>query len=282
MPSSLYGLARSISEYVRKRYGQQTRNADKAIDRQQPSDYVRGRKSLHDQMREVLFGREKKQGKESKLPGNAPPGSFDQRDGAAPAVDLRKTWPGSPDAEPPEAEYDDIQILGRDAGYDQGDFDAVMDGMRNTEGSSNVYGYYFERESRRTGIMYVTFLGRLPDGQRGGAGPTYAYYDVSVRKAVEFTKSTATSAGEAVWDYLRIRGTSHGHQHQYRLISSGGEYVPRKTTPWGYRNRAVPAIGPGRRSFQRNTLPEQAFSRGTPDRGRPDRGRPSRGQPDRG
>ena len=183
--------------------------------------------------------------------------------------------PGLGAADDDEGDY--IQLLGRDAGYDQGDFDAVMDGMRETPGSSNVYGYFYEREARRTGIMYVTFLARGSDGSRQGPGPTYAYYDVPVRKAHEFQRATAQSAGEAIWDYFRIRGTISGHQHQYRLVHVSGEYVPRKVTPEGYRPRAVPNIGTGRRGFQRNTLPAMRFSRGDPNRGAPNRGEPDRG-----
>lgn len=199
--------------------------------------------------------------------------------------------PGKPDPDQPdpndfgpELGSGDIELLGRDAGYDVADFEAVMDSMRKTPGSSNVYGYYFEREARRTGILYVTFLGQGRGKERSGPGPTYAYYDVPVKKAHEFQRATKESAGAAVWDYLRIRGTIAGHQHQYRLVHVSGEYVPRKVTPIGYKNRAVPALGTargpdGKRAYRRNTLPERTFfSRGRPNRGGPDRGEPNRGQ----
>jgi hypothetical protein len=188
---------------------------------------------------------------------------------------LRKIWPGVGNDD--EEEFDEIQLLGRDVGYHADDFAAVMDSMRRTPGSSNVWGYFFERESRRSGIMYVTFLAEVDGKKVDSPGPTYAYYDVSVRKANEFQKMSAVSAGGAVWDQFRIRGTVHGHQHQYRLVHVSGEYVPRKATPLGFKARAVPNIGIGRRGFRRNTLSPQTFSRGGPDRGGPNRGNPNRG-----
>ena len=277
MPSSLYRLARTISEYARQRHSRSVRQADDAIRRNQPSEYIRSRRNLAERFRKILFGDGDNEDKEeSGGSGPRPPGDSDQREGAPP-VDLREIWPGTPGAPESEPEYDDIQLLGRDAGYDEGDFDAIMSNLRRTEGSSNVYGYFFERESRRTGIMYVTFLGGR--GQdRHGPGPTYAYYDVPVKKALEFQRATAVSAGEAIWDYFRIRGTAAGHQHQYRLVHVSGEYVPRKVTPVGYRNRAVPNLGVGRRGFRRNTLPPMRFGGGAePDRGEPDRGELDRG-----
>lgn len=148
--------------------------------------------------------------------------------------------------------------------------------------SSNVYSYAFDPESRRHGILYVTFLRKWRGETLGGPGPTYAYYDVPVKVFHKFREAAKGSAGGAVWDMLRIRGTLWGHQYTYRLIHVEGEYVPRKATKRGFRTRHVPAIGMGRREFRRSTLPDQIFSRGTPDRGDPDRGYPDRGTPDRG
>src|SRR6056297_372497 len=280
MASSLYGLARKVSEYVRNRHSRQYRRADDAIDDSpKQSSYKRSRRGLYDRFKTILFGRDR--GDEQDDPATSPtaPPRPDQPEPAAP-VDLRKLWPGQQedDGFGPELGQGEIQILGRDVGYDEADFEAVMEAMRRTPGSSNVYGYFFEREARRTGILYVTFLAQRRGQTGSGPGPTYAYYDVPVKKAVEFQRATQESAGGAVWDYLRIRGTIAGHQHQYRLVHVSGEYVPRKVTPLGYKNRAVPALGVGRRSFRRNTLPEQKFfSRGGPNRGGPDRGEPDRG-----
>lgn len=334
MASSLYNLARKVSEYARERYGRQYQRADEAIERTQPSSYVRSRRSLFDRFKNLLFGKPE-QTAQSPEPGTphspgasagpvvAPPVQTQPQQQQSrpagggrpapqpiaplpPATPLPRPtptgpWPRTPSYPPqPTApqipggfaenpagplrpgshvsdELDDIQLLGRDAGYDEADFAAVMQGMRLTPGSSNVYGYYFEREARRTGILYVTFLESLPGGKRAGAGPTYAYYDVSVIKALEFQKAAAQSAGNAVWDYLRVRGTVSGHQHNYRLVHVSGDYVPRKATPVGFRNRAVPALGVGRREFQRNTLPQMRFQRGEPNRGGPNRGQPNRG-----
>lgn len=265
--SNLYGLARRVSEYVRDRFMRKVRDADDVVERRSggTKGYFESRKGF---------------------PRN-PPGNRRTNPGPPPIEappieppDYRDRPPGPPpdDDYGPELGSGDIQLLGRDAGYDEDDFAAVMEGMRTTPSSSNVYGYYFERESRRTGIMYVTFLESYRgEVKTGVAGPTYAYYDVPVKKALQFNKATEASAGGAVWDYFRIRGTVSGHQHQYRLVHTSGEYVPRKATPRGFRNRAVPDLGTGPRGYRRNTLPEQIFDRGGPDRGGPDRGSPDRG-----
>ena len=193
---------------------------------------------------------------------------------------------GAPPPDEPDEPPLEEPAGGRGAPYRIGDWRRVMVGMRLTPGSSNVFGYYFEFESRTQGILYVTFLGVNSDGSRSGTGQTYAYYDVSGRKYHEFARASDSSAGKAVWDYLRIRGTISGHQHNYRLIQSHGMYVPRKATPEGFRSRAVTARGTGVRGYRRSTLPERLFvtpeRRNRPDRGEPDRGTPNRGEPDRG
>lgn len=189
--------------------------------------------------------------------------------------------PGPPDDDfGPELGHGDIELLGRGVQYDEDDFFAMMDVAEKTPHSSNVYSFFFERESRKHGIMYVTFQRTMEGGKKIMApGPTYAYYDVPVKKAVEFRKSAKSSAGGAVWDELRIRGTYHGHQFQYQLIHVSGEYVPRKASPKGFVSRAVADLGVGRRSYRRNTLPPVRFNNGGPDRGGPNRGTPDRGQP---
>lgn len=123
------------------------------------------------------------------------------------------------------------------------------------------------------GVLYVTFKLWQP-GQRGERpnqpGPTYAYYDVPTAKYMMFLSKSKKSPGEAVWDYLRQRGSQHGHQHAYRLVfgaqvphggrevQAGGIYVPRKavaprTTKEGkairYVPRSLPAPGMGRRGI---------------------------------
>jgi len=156
--------------------------------------------------------------------------------------------------------------------------------------SSNVFSFSFRHESRTRGILYVTFLAWAPGRSgRSGRGPLYAYYDVPVTKYQQFKSAASSSAGSAVWDYLRVRGSSSGHQHQYNLLQGavmpgvvpGGVYIPRKATPRGFRRRAVPNVGTGKRGFTRSTLPERLF-RGAPDRGTPNRGTPNRGTPNRG
>ena len=164
-----------------------------------------------------------------------------------------------PGSQPPTEEpYDHIQLLGRDRSYDDS-LQRVMDRMRIVQ-SSNVYGYYYEIETtpERGGILYVTFLGGEGE-DRSGPGATYAYYDVPLEKYRRFQNASAVSAGNAVWDYLRIRGTIWNHQHRYRLIQVSGDYIPRKATRLGFKTRHLPAPGVGRRSFRRSTLAPRTF-----------------------
>lgn len=292
--SRLFGLGRKASEYVRQRMSQRVRAADDQIDRVESSEYVRQRRSMVEKLTEFVFGRTDKQYPRPPEPppvqprGPQPPPIVPRSIEPPPVVPrsqgpARPTTgqPGEPE-EPtggtewgPELGYGDIQLLGRDASYDPADWKVVMDQMRLTPGSSNVYGYYFEFESRTMGILYVTFLANGPKGERSGPGATYGYYNVPGRKYKEFKSAAAASAGNAVWDYLRVRGTVWAHQHTYRLIQAHGDYVPRKATKLGYRTRHVPTPGVGRREARRSTLPERLFAQ--PDRGEPDRGEPDRG-----
>ncbi|MCD0459123.1 hypothetical protein [Roseiconus lacunae] len=307
--SKLFGLGRKASEYVRRRSSRATQAADNQIDRQSSSDYVRSRKRTWEKLTDFVFGGGRRRRDTTPpepppvtpgyvqpppvtpgfVPPAKPPGSSPQDtqgqtgstggEGQSPPRPPRGPTTGFPpggdddDSDDDELGYGDIQLLGRDASYDPKDWKVVMDQMRLTPGSSNVYGYYFEFESRTMGILYVTFLATHRDGTRGGAGPTYAYYNIPGRKYHEFRRASATSAGSAVWDYLRVRGTEWAHQHQYRLIQPQGDYVPRKATKRGLRTRHVPVPGVGRREFRRSSLPEAI---------RPDRGEPDRGLPDRG
>jgi hypothetical protein len=139
--------------------------------------------------------------------------------------------------------------------------------------SSNVYSFVFQRQSKTMGVLYVTFLAWAPGiGERSGPGPTYAYYDVPVAKYQQFRKAAKSSAGAAVWDYLRVRGSHWQHQHQYRIVGAtliqetGEFYLPRKAVEKGYKRRIMAL---------RSTLPPKEFlpERGTPNRGTPNRGR---------
>lgn len=269
-----------------------TRDADEQIEREASSDYMKSRRSLGRRLSEFIFGRTDKRYPPDQLPPFPVPGESGSGPAAPPVqprsgkggggfIPPRPPRPpvGTPDPDEGDDEaFDDIEILGRDASYDHADWKVVMDQMRLTPGSTNVYGYYFEFESCTTGILYVTFLADYRGEKREGPGATYAYYTVPARKYHQFQEAAASSAGNAVWDFLRIRGTIWGHQHQYRLVQVHGDYIPRKATKKGYRTRHLLAIGEtGRRSYRRSTLPERLFPAGGVDRGRPDRGEPDRG-----
>lgn len=286
--SRLFSLARQVSEYIRNRFMRRYRDVDAEVEltEQQRERSLGSRRGLPSRLPDILQRPAQRQPPKRPLP--RPADSPQRPIGPEPPQPLRPNY--QPPIVPPrgataagDEEFDDIQLLGRDAGYDQADFDAIMDSLRRTPGSSNVWGYFFEREARRTGILYVTFLRTGMDGKKIMLpGPTYAYYDVPVTKALAFQRAAPASAGGAVWEYLRIRGSIAGHQHQYRLVHVDGEYVPRKASPFGYVERAVPAIGVGRRGFRRNTLSPIRWGNPRPNRGRPDRGEPDRGEPDRG
>ena len=202
----------------------------------------------------------------------------------------------------------EIELLGRDASYDDQGYARSIENEVRVVKSSNVYSYYFEQETATSGILFVTFLfwepGVKPD-DRTGPGLTYAYYDFPTPKYQSFDMASSSSAGKAVWDFCRERGTVHGHQHRYRLIQSSGNYVPRKATAKGFSERTLvsPGLSPSarretfRRSetrrfhsakqfFKRSTLAPSAgasqIKRGDPDRGNPNRGNPNRGEPNRG
>ena len=128
--------------------------------------------------------------------------------------------------------------------------------------SSNVHSFYYVR-TQKTGTLYVTFLKWTPGSKaRSGPGPTYAYFDVPVRKYLRFKQAAKGSAGKAVWDYLRVRGKGNKarHQHQYALtrvaalgVRDLDAHVPRKVTRTGFRTRNLPDLS------GRSTLRPKAF-----------------------
>lgn len=185
----------------------------------------------------------------------------------------------------------------------------LQNGMRLVN-SSNVYGYTFDQIDARKGVLYVQFLDWTPrkfggTGERSGPGPVYGYFNFPVSKFNAFEDRARESAGKAVWDYCRIRGTHWGHQHPYQLIQVSGDYVPRKATRAGFRGyydpqepgkrvhgRMPAAIGIGVRNAK-GQIPRQQLEtrlwersaldgRGRPRRNGPNRGGPNRGEPNRG
>jgi hypothetical protein len=194
--------------------------------------------------------------------------------------------------------------------------------MRRTPGSSNVYSFtWIEDEPRvafgqkaRTmrrpnptdmGTLIVTFKDWTPGvkDRPDTPGATYAYMMVPRAKWEMFVASTSpNTAGVAVWDYCRVRGTISGHQHLYRLLSVTGEYVPRRADPSGFRTRALPGAVGDLAHVRRSTLEEgpltrfgRPVARETPlsprewrrqlpqvNPGYTNRGSPNRGTPNRG
>ncbi len=220
-----------------------------------------------------------------------------------PPVDKRKRQipPASSRQSPDDDPEQEIELLGRDASYDDQAYARSIESEVRVVESSNVYSYYFEQENQNSGILFVTFLfwePRVKADDRSGPGLTYAYYDFPSEKYAAFNSAASDSAGKAVWDFCRERGTIHGHQHRYRLIQSAGDYVPRKATAKGFAEVTLVAPGlsptarrqafrrfesrkshPAGQFFKRSTLaPTSGFIR----RGEPNRGTPNRGEPNRG
>lgn len=150
--------------------------------------------------------------------------------------------------------------------------------------SDSVYSFAYVQETEQHGTVYVTFLAWTPGrGKRDAPGATYAYYSVPPKKYGRFRQAAQHSAGEAVWDFLRVRGTSSGHQHPYELVGgvpvqSEGVYIPRKATEEGFMRRAIREGPPSRQRLRRSSLPSEQFG----DDDNVNRGRPNRGGPNRG
>lgn len=182
--------------------------------------------------------------------------------------------------------------------------------MIRTPNSSNVWAYgYDERDETMyvqfqspalnraaiKGTPLATFPGsglkksQRPHGKLGSTvigkvnkpGPMYAYYNVPKSVFNKFLRTS--SAGGAVWDNLRVRGSAYGHQYSYGLVhgvaTQGVDYVPRRASEFGLLQRRM-TTPEGRELI--SLLPSERGKWGTDDRGRavvrPERGRPDRGR----
>lgn len=241
-----------------------------------------------------LFRRSKQQRPKGPPRSPQPPGEWMlSSEGPPPILPPRKPpAPPGDDGDDDDDEESQIPTSGRGYHTDSEDWQIVQRGMRYVD-STNVYGYYFQRETPSMGILFVQFLAWTPKqfggtGERSGPGPTYAYYDFPMAKYREFERMAASTAGGAVWDYCRVRMSKFEHQHTYQLVQVSGDYVPRKATAKGYKARQVADIGVGRRgAHARQQLPSQdiAFRRVLPARNyaaMPNRAGPNRGEPNRG
>lgn len=177
-----------------------------------------------------------------------------------------------------------------------------------TPGSSNVYSFQYDYA---ISVLYVCYkapainpsavsgyyseggvptvagtLGKTVMGKTDAAGSIYAYYDVPI--GVYKNLISATSAGEQVWDRLRVRGTIYGTQYRYSLVAGAvidgpdgdpAVYVHRRATKQGYRSRSVVEPGSGKRRYVGSSLPQDLRGHGRslrPNRGRPNP--PNRGK----
>ena len=176
-----------------------------------------------------------------------------------------------------------------------------------TPGSSNVYSFQYDYSISALYVCYKApfinpsavsgyysaggiptvagTLGKTVLGKTGEAGSVYAYYDVPI--AVFKRLISANSAGEQVWDSLRVRGTVDGTQYRYSLVAGAivdgpdgnpAVYVHRRATKQGFRARSVVEPGTGKRRYVGSSLPQDLRGHGRTLR--PNRGRPS--PPNRG
>ena len=135
-----------------------------------------------------------------------------------------------------------------------------------TPQSSNVYAFAYDYE---TGILYVRYKQDVRgQGKVNLPGPMYSYggHRNQVPPRIFEAMIRASSKGKFVWDYLRVRGTIHGHRYPYTLVTPGSDdYVPRKATRKGLRTRQVSIVsGPRdnrkKRRF-RSSLPPKFFGK---------------------
>ena len=136
--------------------------------------------------------------------------------------------------------------------------DSLTDEIEAPE-SSNVFSIQYDKHR---GVLYVTFKADSKQKPRPHVrGARYAYGGAGrpVPPVVWDRLRRGASKGKAVWDHLRIRGTVWGHQYPYRLVDSATDYVPRKATRRGFKVRRIPAIGRGKRSTRKSTLPPRSF-----------------------
>ena len=102
--------------------------------------------------------------------------------------------------------------------------------------SSNVHSFTYWTETK---TLQVRFLGG-ESGKRAGPGPMYSYSSVPYEVWQVFKAKARSSAGGAVWDEMRVRGSSSAHQYDYGLTSPGaGGTVPRKQTGFGLNPREL-------------------------------------------
>jgi len=176
--------------------------------------------------------------------------------------------------EPVDPAYNEY-ILGGMMPPKQGEVDIFEQEIMTPE-SSNVFSFTYDE---KRGILYITF--RAPGdivkksksqsvctgreytmGHRAFArGPMYAYGSAAkpVPKSVFDAMQSASSKGKFVWERFKVCGSLWQHQYPVSLVSPSMEgilYVPRKVTRRGFRVRAVPMVGRGKRPYLLSNLPE--------------------------
>lgn len=205
---------------------------------------------------------------------------------------------GSIWVEPPDPRYNDY-TLGALLPAAPSEDDVFANEVLTPE-SSNVYGMAYDE---KRGILYISYRAPGKTGEtRTGVngcnpfnssgdlaeysyevrpfirGPMYAYGSAGkpVTKDVWHDLLAANSKGGFIWDRLRVCGSMYEHQFPYALVSpsmAGELYVPRKATRLGFRVRAVPTVGRGRRPFELSNLPEQPYATTDPEEWNRARGR---------
>jgi len=146
--------------------------------------------------------------------------------------------------------------------------------------SSNVYAIGY---SGSTQTMRVQFIGtpvrssgisgrghrkgglRAKSGgtlmnMRYGPGATYDYHGVPAR--VYDAIASSASKGTAIWDYLRVRGTTYGHQYDYELAAAAMVHVMSSVPAGGTPHRVARMTYVPRKAAARNMFTSRQIRQG--------------------
>jgi len=105
-----------------------------------------------------------------------------------------------------------------------------------TPASWSVHSFAYDLENR---LLYVRFYAKGPPKQKPSRpGSLYQYASVRPEEFLSFYQTRSRGGGEQgsstpgtwVWSHLRVRGSHHAHQKDYRLAGIMNNYVPRKAT----------------------------------------------------
>jgi hypothetical protein len=143
---------------------------------------------------------------------------------------------GPPKRAPAET-LGDRKTVDVEMGYRKGtsrvraDHPMITGEMVRATGSTNVYEFGYDLPN---GILYVRFQTPHEKNAKGSAGSLYQYSGVTPEEFLGLYRvkdmGNGSGPGAWVWDVLRVRGSLHGHNKDYKLVGIMNNYVPRKAT----------------------------------------------------